>query len=183
MYALVLDGPISTWGETIQHTQLPATPCLAPHLLEDILVVIPYHWNVSKLVYLTSMLDLSQTYETKVDVLIVTNNEKALYEFLAAKGYIGGNHPTIQVWQAPRSNDENNHSSLWVHRQAIEKAVERHPNYTSIFYMEDDTRLSWPTVVSWALDTEILEPLNFTRCNYRTEVDVETGDFNILDYK
>jgi hypothetical protein len=61
--------------------------------------------------------------------------------------------------------------------------VERHPNYTSIFYMEDDTHLSWPTVISWALDTEVLEPLNFTRCIYRTEVDAETGDFYVLDYQ
>ncbi|EWM29058.1 hypothetical protein Naga_100024g48 [Nannochloropsis gaditana] len=182
MNALVLDMPISIFSETTQHTQLRATPCPASSLLEDILVVISYHWNVGKLVYLTSMLDLIQTYETKVDVLIVTNNDKALHKFLAARGYIEKSNPTIQLWQAPTSNDSNKYSLLWVHRQAIEKAVERHPNYTSIFYMEDDTHLSWPTVVSWALDTEVLEPLNFTRCNYRTEVDAETGDFNVLDY-
>jgi hypothetical protein len=47
--------------------------------------------------------------------------------------------------------------------------------YTSIIYMEDDTRLSWPALISWALDTEVLEPLNFTRCILRTEVDQPTG--------
>ncbi|EWM22808.1 hypothetical protein Naga_100178g6 [Nannochloropsis gaditana] len=182
IHVFLLNMSISNWGKTRQHMQLAAKPSLASSLLEDILVVISYHWNVGKLVYLTAMLDLIQTYETRVDVLIVTDNDEALHKILAAWGYMGNSNPTLQLWQAPTTDDKHKYSLLWAHRQAIEDAVERHPGYTSIFYMEDDTHLTWPTVVSWALDTEILEPLNFTRCIYRTEVDVKTGDFNMMDY-
>jgi hypothetical protein len=128
------------------------------------------------------MLDLIQTYETRVDVLIITDNKKPLHTILSSWGYFNSSNPMIQVMQAPTSKDKNKYSLLWAHRQAIEEALEKHPGYTSFIYMEDDTHLTWPSVVSWALDTEILEPMNFTRCIYRTEVDVETGDFNLLDY-
>lgn len=170
---------VSAMGQNVHPAD---TPCHVSPLLEDILVVISYHWDVGKLVYLATMLDLIPTYETQVDVLIITDNSKPLHTILSNWGYFNSSHPMIRVWQAPTSKDENKYSLLWAHRQAIEEALEKHSDYTSFIYMEDDTHLTWPSVVSWALDTEILEPLNFTRCIYRTEVDVETGDFNLLDY-
>ena len=77
--------------------------------------------------------------------------------------------------------DENTYSILWSHRKVIEEQLP-HADYTSIIYIEDDTRLSWPALISWALDMEVLEPLNFTRCIFRTEVDHKIGRTNIVDW-
>ena len=42
--------------------------------------------------------------------------------------------------------------------------------YNTYIYVEDDTGLHWSTLVSWALDQQVLEPLGFSRGFYRTEV-------------
>ena len=34
-------------------------------------------------------------------------------------------------------------------------------------YMEDDSKVTWPALASWARDTELLEPLGFLRNFYR----------------
>lgn len=156
--------------------------CEVSPLLGKLLIVVSYHWDVTKLIYLAALLDTIRTYETRVHVVIVTDHERALYRTLQKWEHFDYSTLTLQIWQAPSTNDTNKHALLWAHRQAIEEQLEHHPNFTSIIYMEDDTRLSWPAVVSWALDTEVLAPLNFTRCIYRTEVDVETGGGNMLDW-
>ena len=150
-------------------------------LLGKLLIVVSYHWDVTKLIYLAAVLDTIRTYETQVHVVIVTDNDNALTRVLEGWGHLNDSNPRLHIWQAPFTNDTNKHALLWAHRQAIEEQLEHHPNFTSIIYMEDDTRLSWPAVVSWALDTEVLAPLNFTRCIYRTEMDVESGGPNMLD--
>lgn len=156
--------------------------CVISPLLERLLVVVTYHWDVTKLVYLATMLDVIRTYETQVDVVIVTDNDKALTRILDEWGYLQGGNPRLQIWQAPATTDTQKYALLWAHRQAVEEQLKRHPDYTSIIYMEDDTRLSWPTVTSWALDTEVLAPQNFSRCIYRTEVATETGGLNMMDW-
>jgi hypothetical protein len=54
-------------------------------------------------------------------------------------------------------------------------------NYTTYMYIEDDTHVPWPALVSWAFDTEVLEPLGFVRGFYRTEISPKTGDVVFLD--
>ena len=48
-------------------------------------------------------------------------------------------------------------------------------------YIEDDTRIPWPTLKSWAEDACMLEPLGFQRGIYRTEVSENTGELVLLD--
>lgn len=48
-------------------------------------------------------------------------------------------------------------------------------------YVEDDTRVTWPALVSWAHDTVLLEPLGYLRNFYRTEFDAASGALNLLD--
>ena len=43
----------------------------------------------------------------------------------------------------------------------------RTAGYTAYMYMEDDTKVTWPALASWARDTELLEPLGFLRNFYR----------------
>jgi hypothetical protein len=54
-------------------------------------------------------------------------------------------------------------------------------NYSTYMYIEDDTHIPWPALVSWAFDTEVLAPLGFVRGFYRTEVNPTTGDVAMLD--
>ncbi len=52
--------------------------CILGHLL----FVVSFHWNVEKLVYLETLLDTTRTYETRVDVVIVTDNGPAVERVL-----------------------------------------------------------------------------------------------------
>lgn len=166
----------------VHHGLASTGMCEISPLLGKLLVVVSFHWNVTKLIYLTTMLDTIRTYKTRVHVVIVTNQAQALRRALQKTKLFSGNNPTLQITQAPPTEDTNEHALLWAHRKVIEDQLDLYPNFTSIIYMEDDTRLSWPAVISWALDTEVLTPLNFSRCIYRTETDVETGGSNILDW-
>jgi hypothetical protein len=55
--------------------------------------------------------------------------------------------------------------------------------YLTYMYLEDDTLVPWPAMVSWAFDTEVLEPLGFMRGFYRTEVSPKTGDLVLMDIR
>lgn len=169
-------------GLQAHHVLAANDTCEISPLLGMLLVVVSYHWDVTKLIYLTTILDTIRTYETRVHVVIVTDNERALRRALRKIEPFNGNNRTLQISRAPPTKDTNKHALLWAHRQVIEEQFDRYPNFTSIIYMEDDTRLSWPAVVSWALDTEVLAPLNFSRCIYRTEIDAKTGGSNMLDW-
>lgn len=157
--------------------------CEISPLLGELLIVVSFHWDVTKLIYFTTVLDTIRTYETRVHIVIVTDHEKALRRALQKMEPFHGSNPTLTFSQVPPTNDTNKFAMCWAHRQVIEKQFEQYPNFTSIIYLEDDQLFSWPTLVSWALDTEVLAPLNFTRCIYRTEVDVETGESNMGDWR
>lgn len=43
-------------------------------------------------------------------------------------------------------------------------------------YIEDDTDVTWPALLSWAADTKVLEPLGFLRHFWRTEISNFTGN-------
>jgi hypothetical protein len=165
-------------------------------LLMHLLVTISFHWDVTKLIYLERMLDVVSSYRTRVDIVVVTDRSSAVRSVLASWGREGDALHSIKVWQASaratvpevgktgdRVERAAKYTLLWAHRNAIETQINTFGhNYSAIFYMEDDTRLDWPAVVSWALDTEVLEPNNLIRCFYRTEVDASTGTPNMLDW-
>ena len=53
--------------------------------------------------------------------------------------------------------------------------------HTAFMYIEADILLSWPALVSWARDTELLSPLGFQRAMYRVEVAPWDGKYVMLD--
>lgn len=53
-------------------------------------------------------------------------------------------------------------------------------SYTAFVYMEDDTEISWPAMLSWAVDAAVLAPRGFQRGFFRTEVRYN-GDEILLD--
>lgn len=59
--------------------------------------------------------------------------------------------------------------------------VHSHAGYSTYLYVEDDTRVPWPALVSWAHDTAVLAPLGYQRNFYRTEFHPETGALMLLD--
>jgi len=165
-------------------------------LLMHLLVTISFHWDAAKLIYLERMLDIVSTYPTRVDILVVTDHSSAVRSVLASWGRVGDTLHSIKVWQAsaratvPEVGKTGSsveyaakYTLLWAHRNAIKTQIQTlGHNYSAVFYMEDDTRLDWPAVVSWALDTEVLEPNNLIRCFYRTEVDASKGTPAMLDW-
>lgn len=48
--------------------------------------------------------------------------------------------------------------------------------------LQDDTRVTWRALVSWAIDTRLLGPFNATRCFFRTEVRPADGGLLLIDY-
>lgn len=145
-----------------------------PPLLSSILVVIPFHWDLNKLNLLRLTITEVVTYNdfTAVETIIITDKFESITN--AVKTF-DLNYP-VRIWEFNSSSPNNGggaYDMLWEHRTVIE-TVFHEKNYTSFLYMEDDTHFPWPQLVSWAMDTEVLEPLGFTRGIYRTEIN-DTG--------
>lgn len=54
-------------------------------------------------------------------------------------------------------------------------------NYSTFMYLEEDILLTWPTLLSWARDTELLEPLGMQRSMFRVEVAPWNGRYVLTD--
>jgi hypothetical protein len=161
--------------------------------------------QVAKLHYLEIMLHTALSYRSRlVDILLVTDKVEPLRKAVSSLqlpldvSYVGG---------VPHKQDKSPYWLTWVHRAAIAKAVKA-KSYTTVLYMEvrlllfallvkhlatvtqamlycaqDDTRVTWPALVSWAIDTRLLAPWNFSLCFYRTEVDPKSGGLRLMDYR
>lgn len=57
---------------------------------------------------------------------------------------------------------------FWTHRQVLQSAYESR-NYSSFLVIQGDTLVPWPSLLSWGIDNEVLEPLGFTRGIARVE--------------
>lgn len=146
-----------------------------PLLLAKVLVVVSFHWSLSKLTLLTNVMNELASYgrHTHVDIIVITNKQKSL-----ETAFLEYDYPYRAV-QFNASANSHKYDLLWEHRHVVaeEFAVN---NHTTFIYIEDDTLVPWTSLVSWAIDTEVLEPLNFTRSMYRTEVD-EDGTLTLND--
>jgi len=122
-------------------------------------------WNPTRLVFLRPILTEVHKYQrhVHVDVVMVTNAAPALERVLRSWG-----HKEVAVVPFHRPNKPNT-SLLYGYRGVMEKRF-NNPGYTTYITIEDDTFVPWSALLSWALDTAILEPLGFTRGIYRTEV-------------
>ena len=67
--------------------------------------------------------------------------------------------PPPQVWYGFDTSvyHSTKYKILFEHRNVMRKASGL--NYSSYVYVEDDTRVPWAAMLSWAWDTEVLEPL------------------------
>lgn len=143
---------------------------LVPALLTKLLVIIAFHWDVAKLTLLRVALFEVMHYRlhTSVDIVIVTDKPEQLSSVLLNFGY-----REIDIWPFNSSSSQftnNKYDMLWEHRNIVSQAYNNpSKNYTTYLYMEDDTAFPWSQLVSWAIDSEMLEPLGFTRGIFRTE--------------
>lgn len=165
--------------------RMPVHPAVAtmayfvPPLLYTVFVCVSFQWNLGKLVYLNMLLQTVSKYHTSVTVCVVTDQPQNLQHVLQVWRF-----RDTTVCSVPKTEqaqeDNNRYSLLWHHRSVMAEA-HRTGEYTSFLYMEDDTKLSWPVLVSWALDTEVLEPLGFTRGFFRTDFSPATGKLVMMD--
>ena len=68
----------------------------------------------------------------------------------------------------------------WRTREHLADAYESSLDYSAFDFWEDDLIVTWDALVSWAKDTEILEPFNFTRSFDRYEFSPETGQASLF---
>jgi hypothetical protein len=141
-------------------------------------------------------------YETSVDTEVLTQHPQYLTKVLPSWRL---QHSVVAVGPATESytTDSSPFRLIWEHRFYMRHAfnsgkfplsVEPHApwgllkhhspgKYSTYMYLEDDTLVPWPALVSWAFDTEVLEPLGFMRGFYRTEVSPMTGELVLLDIR
>ncbi|WIA23248.1 hypothetical protein OEZ85_000019 [Tetradesmus obliquus] len=124
------------------------------------------------------LLEAAQYRSPTLDVLLVTDKADAL-QHVVQRLLLPLNISYHQAQKPP--NDNNQYWVTWEHRAAIEQAAAK-KNYSTVVYMEDDTRLTWRTLVSWAIDTNLLAAFNVTRCFFRTEVRPADGGLMLMDY-
>eukprot|EP00667_Euglena_gracilis_P012411 EG_transcript_12744 len=150
---------------------------IVPPTLAAVLVIVSFKWNLHKSVHLHSTLTTIEKYETQVDVIINTDRVAAVQsllrtwklDFRSIRPLQGRSARPIEVYELLWSY----HSLLWAAFLA--------GNHTAFVYLEDDTLLPWSALVSWAIDTEVLAPLNFTRGIFRTEFRPTDGELVLLD--
>jgi hypothetical protein len=151
-----------------------------PMHLYCLLVVISFHWDRSKLsLFRTALHEIIQyRTRTNVDIVVVTDNANSLANALR---YFRYKNVDIHEFNASsKHNTGNKYDLLWEHRLVIDERWESVRNYSSFMYIEDDTLVPWTNLVSWAIDTEVLEPLGFTRGVYRTEINA-AGQLSMND--
>ena len=151
-----------------------------PPLLANLFVVGTFHWNLANVNLLRLTLTEVGTYAqfTNVDAVVIANDVSATQHAISTFDL----DLDIHVWDFNGSSPHNwggSHDMLWEHRSVIEEAF-KNEKYTTFLYMEDDTHFPWPQLVSWAIDTEVLVPLGFTRGIFRTEIN-EAGKPSMND--
>ena len=113
-----------------------------------------------------------------MDIVVVTDNIVSLSNAIAYFRF-----KNIDLHEFNKSsvhNTGNKYDLLWEHRVVVQERFHSNHNYTSFMYFEDDTLIPWQTMVSWAIDTEVLEPLGFTLGVFRTEIN-EAGELSMND--
>lgn len=144
---------------------------LVPSVLAKVLVIVAFQWNLKKLNFLRMAMHEVVQYRlyTDVDVVIVTNENTSVANALHNFGFDG-----ISIWPFNSTSNQytgHKYDMLWEHRNVVTQAYQDPTkHYTTFLYIEDDTLFPWPQLVSWAIDSEMLEPLNFTRGIFRTEI-------------
>eukprot|EP00667_Euglena_gracilis_P010063 EG_transcript_10233 len=169
-----------------------------PHSLSHILVILSFHWNPQKTVHLFATLSVVEKYDTRVDVLINTDHVPAVQALLdtwqldlhSIRAVQGQASRHVDSWKSPfrsfvptqgtREKHISAYRLLWGYHAPLQEAVAAR-NHTAFLYLEDDTLLRWPAVVSWAMDTEVLAPLGFARGIARTEFHRTTAALLLFD--
>ncbi|KAK9818872.1 hypothetical protein WJX74_004902 [Apatococcus lobatus] len=146
-----------------------------PQLLTKVFLCITFHWDVWNLSYLQHVTEELARWPTQLDVRVVSNKHVRLNETFHSWGL----PDTIQVVAAP-SNLSHPYELAWIHRDLMRDAYET-GEYTAFIYLEDDMRLTWKCITSWAIDQEVLDPMNFQRQFFRTEIAPWNGKEQLSD--
>lgn len=136
--------------------------------LSHICSSVSFHYNPGKLVYLENVLARLLAFPTNMDITVVTDDAASLSTVVQDWNLSS----SVDVKGFDVSREANPYALLWKHREVMEHMFLQTP-CTALMHLEDDTDLTWGAMQSWALDTAVLEPLNFTRGFIRTEYGLE----------
>ncbi len=154
-----------------------------PSLLGSVLVIVSFHWDLLKItlfhVTLRELIEY-RVHSPLVDIVVVTDRPEALARLLHDFRY-----ENIEIHAFNSSSrqftGQDKYDLLWEHRDIVKERLHSVRNYSTFMYVEDDTLVPWSSLVSWAIDTEVLEPLGFTRGIFRTEIN-HTGQRSLNDF-
>lgn len=137
-------------------------------LSDTLLVHIPFHYRLERIVYIKRLIENFQAYRLKrIDVFIDTNsvltNEALATLFPVVNG---PKHLDLNVTITPHLHLEHPFDLTWVHRQAMEKHLQ---NYDLFMYLEDDILVPWDSFINLRNDQVLLENTEWIRGALRIE--------------
>ena len=150
-----------------------------PYLLQDILIVIAFFWKPMRLPQLKWQIDGFMKFTSFSNITIVIMTNEAANLKAACDHYYSLDCSKVEIWDSVLVK-ENPFDLTYEHRLVFEEKIKT-KNYTSYMYNEDDHLITPQGLVSWAIDTELLEPLGFTRGFLRSEFCGE-GTKHLMDY-
>ena len=151
---------------------------VVPYLLQDILIVIAFFWKPDRLPILVWQLNGFMKYSSFSNITIVVTTNKPENLAFACKHY-SMDCSKVEIWDSILV--KNNPLDLtFEHRIVIENKL-KFKNYTAYMYTEDDHMITPQALVSWAIDTELLEPFGFTRGFLRSEY-CGDGQQRLIDF-
>lgn len=139
---------------------------VVPTLLQDILIVIAFFWKPDRLPTLILQLNSFMRYTTFTNITIVITTNKPANLINALNLYMI-DCSKIEICDSKLSK-KNSFDLTFEHRLVIEEKLKT-KHYTAYMYTEDDHMITPQGLVSWAIDTELLEPLGFVRGFVRSE--------------
>mmetsp|Transcript_1944 Transcript_1944/g.5772 ORF Transcript_1944/g.5772 Transcript_1944/m.5772 type:complete len:368 (+) Transcript_1944:50-1153(+) len=190
LLALFVAGVLFS-GRSYSLTRTPTSmlrldaPDPVPSVLDHVLVGITFKMNRGKIIFLKYTLTVIFTWQTEVDVWIITDNKPALSKVLHRWAFPGVrihefSFPPDFKGEPFLDSDQSQYLMTWEHRKVFETQFKT-GNHTAFIYLEDDTEVGWETLLSWAIDAPALEDMGFSRGFWRTEVEND-GEETMMDF-
>ena len=130
------------------------SPVHPQHTTGNVLACVAFMWNPEVMGSLVAVLQNFQTYETRVRVVVVTNEASALREYLQRLDL------HVRVHQAPPLADLSYLPR--VHFDIVKQAA-RTGRYATYMYVESDVLVPWRSIQAWAVDVTELHSRGFQR--------------------
>ena len=133
------------------------------YTIGSVLASVAFMWDPATLGYLVAVLENFETYETNIQVVLVTNDAPALQVYLQ---YL--DLPHVQVRQVHGLKDLRYLPRA--HFDIVKRAYST-GQFDTYMYVENDVLIPWSSVQAWAHDVEQLQARGFQRGFLRVGAD------------